>query len=167
MRTVGTRSIKGASMPFILFLFWSLPAWAGIVVPAPMPEDRKPVQVTDANLKAANPAAKEGPSKASELTMRGNLLLKQGKFDEAIGSFDAALALHPHMAAAKTGKGAALSRKGELAKAEEVLKDALLQNPDPVSAHYELGLVYEKMGDLDRASTEYKEGIKKHEQGRR
>ena len=39
-------------------------------------------------------------------------------------------------------------------------------DPNPVRTHYELGLVYEKLGDTEKAMAEFKEGIKKHEQGR-
>jgi len=81
-------------------------------------------------------------------------------------SFDHALKLNPRSYDAKTGKGVVLARKGNLQEAEETLKDALLLNPSPVRTHYELGLVYEELGDTEKAVAEFKEGIRKHEQGR-
>ncbi len=106
------------------------------------------------------------PSQATAHVRLGYLLLKKGSLDEAMLSFDNALKLNPHSYDAKTGKGVVLTRKGNLREAEEVLKDALLLNPNPVRTHYELGLVYEKLGDTEKAVAEFKEGIKKHGQGR-
>jgi tetratricopeptide (TPR) repeat protein len=97
----------------------------------------------------------------------GYLLLKKGVPDEAWLSFAEALKLSPRSHAALTGEGIVLSRKGNLKEAEQMLKAALVLNPDPVRTHYELGVVYEKLGDLDKALIEYKEGINKHEQGRK
>jgi tetratricopeptide (TPR) repeat protein len=97
----------------------------------------------------------------------GYLLLKKGVPDEAWLSFAEALKLSPRSHAALTGEGIVLSRKGKLKDAEQTLKAALAQNPDPVRTHYELGVVYEKLGDLEKALQEYKEGIAKHQQGRK
>jgi tetratricopeptide (TPR) repeat protein len=66
-----------------------------------------------------------------------------------------------------TGVGIILGRRGKLKEAEQTLKAALVQNPNPVRTHYELGLVYEKSGDLEKAIAEYKQGIKKYQQGRK
>jgi tetratricopeptide (TPR) repeat protein len=97
----------------------------------------------------------------------GYLLLKKDSIDEAMESFSKALELRSDYHNAKTGKGIVLSRKGDLKAAEAALQDALILNPDPVRTHYELGLVYEKMGEQEKAIAEYKEGIRKFEQGRR
>lgn len=116
----------------------------------------------------ANAAArvKADPSNASAHVRLGYLLVGKGSLDEAQKQFDEALRLNPRSFDAKTGKGAVLARTGNLKDAERVLKDALLLNPNPVRTHYELGLLYEKLGDLEQAATEFKEGIKKYEQGR-
>lgn len=169
MKKIGPLHTKGISMLFLCFLLWSLPALAETALSAPTPTEQKTAGIGDTarDLSSAGPAAKGEPADATEHTRKGNLLLKQGQFDAAIRSFDDALTLNPHHTAAKISKGIALSGKGELTKAELVLKDALLHNPDPVNTHYQLGLVYEKMGDWNKASNEYKEGIRKHEQGRR
>ena len=97
----------------------------------------------------------------------GYLLLKKGVPEEAQLLFAEALKLSPRSHAALTGEGIILARKGNLREAEQTLKAALVLNPDPVRTHYELGVVYEKLGDLDKALQEYKEGINKHEQGRK
>ncbi len=117
-------------------------------------------------LAAARTAVKTDPSDAQLRVQLGQLLLRKGDLDGAKSSFDEALKLNPRSSSAKTGKGIVLARKGQLAEAELALKDALLLNPNPVLTHYELGLVYERLGDLNKAVAEFKEGIRKHEQGR-
>ena len=120
----------------------------------------------DAEIAAARANVTASPASAVPHVRLANLLLRKGSLDEALRSFDEALKLNPRMFDAKTGRGAVLARKGELKEAERVLREALLLNPNPVRTHYELGLVYEKLGDADKAMAEFKEGIKKHEQGR-
>jgi tetratricopeptide (TPR) repeat protein len=92
--------------------------------------------------------------------------LRQGAYDEALRVFAEALALNPRSGEARIGTGAALARKGEMEKAEQVLREAL-KSPDPVRAHYELGLIHERRGEFGPAVAEFKEGIRKSQQGRR
>jgi tetratricopeptide (TPR) repeat protein len=120
----------------------------------------------DGEIATARVRVKEDPANASVHVRLGDLLVRKGALDEAMLSFDEALNLNPRSYEAKTGKGVVLARKGNFQEAEQVLKDALLLNPNPVRTHYELGLVYEKLGDLEKAVAEFKEGIKKHDQGR-
>jgi len=120
----------------------------------------------DEEIATARASVTADPSQATAHVRLGHLLLKQGSLDEAMLSFDDALKLNPRSYDAKTERGVVLARKGNLREAEETLKDALLLNPSPVRTHYELGLVYEKLGDTEKAVAEFKEGIRKHEQGR-
>jgi tetratricopeptide (TPR) repeat protein len=120
----------------------------------------------DGEILSARMRVKEDPSNASVHVRLAVLLVKKGALDEAMLSFDEALKLNPHAHEAKTGRGVVLARRGNFQEAEAVLKDALILNPNPVRAHYELGLVYEKIGDLEKGVAEFKEGIRKHEQGR-
>ena len=131
--------------------------------PAPSSETSGKIDEEIATVRAS---IKEDPSQAAAHVQLGYLLLKKGSLDEAMLSFDHALKLNPRSYDAKTGKGVVLARKGNLQEAEETLKDALLLNPSPVRTHYELGLVYEELGDTGKAVAEFKEGIRKHEQGR-
>lgn len=57
--------------------------------------------------------------------------------------------------------------EGKISDENEALRRALLLNPRPVRIHYELGLLYEKQGDFGKAVAEYKEGLKKHQEGKR
>lgn len=109
---------------------------------------------------------KEKPSDSAAIRL-GQLLLGQGALHEALESFDAALKLNPRSFEARVGKGVALGRQGEFVKAEQSLRDALVLNPNPVRVHYELGRLYEKQGDFGKAVSEYKEGLKKYQEGKK
>ena len=117
-------------------------------------------------LVSAGADVQKDPSNAAARIRLGDLLVQKGALDEALQSYDEALRLNPHAHEAKTGRGVVLARKGDFQDAERALKDALYLNPNPVRTHYELGLVYERLGDLEKAVDEFKEGIKKHIQGR-
>ena len=125
-----------------------------------------PAGAIDAEIALARANVAADPANAVLHVRLAYLLVRKGALDDAMRSFDEALKLNPRMFEAKTGRGAVLSRKGALKEAERVLQDALQLNPNPVRTHYELGLVYEKLGDTEKAMAEFKEGIKKHEQGR-
>jgi tetratricopeptide (TPR) repeat protein len=97
----------------------------------------------------------------------GYLLIEKNALDEAMHQFDKALELSPNSHQAKTGKGIIYSRKGDFKAAESILRQALLLNPEPVRTHFELGVIYETQGELDKALAEFKEGIRKFQQGRK
>lgn len=141
------------------------PACADQAIPAEI----RPVWVpsSDSALAAARAEVKSDPSSAGAHARLGATLLSRSDFDAALSSFDTALKLNPRNAEAKAGKGSVLLHKGELATAEQLLREALAQSPDPVRIHYELGLLYQKKGSFDQAIAEFKEGIRKFQQGRR
>ncbi|NTW99587.1 MAG: tetratricopeptide repeat protein [Geobacteraceae bacterium] len=131
-------------------------------LPAPVVEGS-----LDKEIRGVREQLAAAPAESILHTRLGYLLLKKGIPDEARLLFAEALKLSPRSHAALTGEGIVLSRKGNLREAEQTLKAALVQNPDPVRTHYELGVVYEKLGEFDKALHEYKEGITKHQQGRK
>lgn len=121
---------------------------------------------SDGSLAAARAAVAEKPDSVPALVRLGYQLLAANLPEEAMRQFDHALQVNPRAYDAKTGRGAVLARTGKLPEAEQELRGALHLNPNPVRTHYELGLVYQKMGAYDKAVAQFKEGIKKHEQGR-
>jgi tetratricopeptide (TPR) repeat protein len=129
--------------------------------PAP-PDERK---VAD-EIEALRGEMKEKPtdSAASRLA---ELLLGKGALNEAMAAFDDALKLNPRSFEARVGRGIVLGRLGKFAEAEQQLRDTLVLNPNPVRVHYELGLLYEKHGDFGKAVSEYKEGLKKYQEGKK
>jgi tetratricopeptide (TPR) repeat protein len=147
----GEESVKGAKECV------TIPSAAAAVQTGSNPEDE---------LAAARENVRTNPTNVPYLVRLAYLLVDRGMLDEAMSRFDEALKINPRACDAKTGRGVVLARKGNLKEAEQTLKDALLLNPNPVRTHYELGLVYEKLGDPEKAVAEFKEGIRKHEQGR-
>jgi len=106
----------------------------------------------------------ENPSGLSAVRL-GDLLLKKGAADEALRSFEDALKINPRSLEGKIGRGVALGRLGDFGKAEQALRDALPLNPNPARVYYELGLLYERRGDFAKAVSEYKEGLKRYQEG--
>lgn len=107
---------------------------------------------------------KEKPADSTALRL-GQLLLKKGENREALLSFEEALKLNPRSVEAKIGKGIAMGRLGEYGKAEQALREALPLNPNPARVHYELGVLCERRGDFAGAVSEYKEGLKRFQEG--
>jgi tetratricopeptide (TPR) repeat protein len=156
----------------LALLLMQCPAWgvegatvSKIAAAQPAPRTT-PAGTIDEEIALARANVKADPANAVLHVRLAYLLVRKGALNDAMRSFDEALKLNPRMFDAKTGRGVVLARKGELKDAERILQDALLLNPNPVRTHYELGLVYEKLGDTEKAMAEFKEGIKKHEQGR-
>ena len=142
---------------------WGIEAGTAAKGPAPTAPSAGTI---DEEIAAAVASVKASPANAVLYVRLGYLQVRKGALDDAMRSFDDALKINPRMFDAKTGRGAVLARKGDLNEAERVLQDALLLNPNPVRTHYELGLVYEKLGVPDKALAQFKEGIRKYEQGR-
>ena len=168
-----------STLNFLVCLFASIqllvvfPAWGDGSAPGPKGETgagpspaAESLGKIDEEIAKAEAGIKTEPSSASAHVRLAYLLIKKGALAEAMKSFDEALRLNPRSYDAKTGKGIVLARQGNFKESEQVLKDALVLNPNPVRTHYELGLLYEKLGEYEKAAAEYKEGIKKHEQGR-
>ncbi len=134
--------------------------------PAPPAAAVRHTAVSDADVAAARQRIISDPASPSARVHLGYVLIKTGALDDAMASFDEALKLNPLQHDAMTGRGVALARAGRLQEAEQSLLEALKLNPNPVRAHYELGRVYEMLGDQEKALVQYKEAIRKHEQGR-
>lgn len=134
--------------------------------PAPAGEAKAKLDEKNSNadIEALRSEMKEKPADSTALRL-GQLLLKKGDNGEALMSFEEALKLNPRSVEAKVGKGIALGRLGEYSKAEKALREALPLNPNPARVHYELGVLCERRGDFTGAVTEYKEGLKRYQEG--
>ncbi len=174
MTQIVRKSLLGICLPVFLLALLLAQGTAWGVEGAKAPKEAAslpapgttPAGAIDAEIALARANVKADPANAVLHVRLGYLLVRKGALDDAVRSFDQALKINPRMFDAKTGRGVVLARKGEFKEAERVLQDAMVLNPNPVRTHYELGLVYEKLGDAEKAMAEFKEGIKKHEQGR-
>jgi len=90
------------------------------------------------------------------------ILIDDGKLDEARRELTQALVLEPKLAAARNALGVLALRRGDLAGAEREIRAAIAEKPDVRLAHYNLALLAEQQGDLVRAVAEYQKEIELH-----
>lgn len=101
----------------------------------------------------------EPPSDAGAYAQVGDVLLARGEIEQAIASYDQALALNPRLFGAHLSLAAAKARQGKLAEATASCRNAISLNPNHGSAHNELGCLLERQGRLDEASTSFHRAI--------
>lgn len=87
----------------------------------------------------------------------GDLLMDMGgnREDEAVDSFNRALALKPESVMALNNLGCLHRRRGRVSEARACFEKALEARPDSVSARTNLGSVFKDAGDLDAALEQY------------
>ena len=79
------------------------------------------------------------PSDAAGHIDRGNALFGQGKLDEAIAEYRAAIRIKPDFAEAHYNLGVVLANQGKLDEAIAEYREAIRIKPDFAEAHYNLG----------------------------
>ena len=97
------------------------------------------------------------PELASAHTNLGNVFLDQGKYDQAIAEYEAALndMLYAEPFFAHLNMGWAFYKKGDRARAIESTKAAVALNPGLCGGYRNLGLIYEAGGDGAAACREF------------
>jgi len=90
---------------------------------------------------------------------RGARLRKEGKFDEAIAEFDAAIKLQPDFHHAHVEAAIALTQKGMLDEALARLNRALALDPKQSRAQSYAGMVLAQSGRLDEAVAHFQESL--------
>ncbi|MFO1477011.1 MAG: tetratricopeptide repeat protein [Verrucomicrobiota bacterium] len=90
----------------------------------------------------------------------GNLLVTQGRIDEAIVEFKESLRLRPGAADTHSNFGAALGTQGRLQEALQEFDRALELDPNYSQAHFNRGRALEKLGNPDEAIREYRLALK-------
>ena len=93
------------------------------------------------------------------LNNMGNLLLKQGKLDEAIARYRKALDIKPDYADALNNLGTALSAKENLEEAIVQFRKALEITPDSAVACYNLASALARNGNLQEAIAQYRKAL--------
>jgi tetratricopeptide (TPR) repeat protein len=86
---------------------------------------------------------------------RGNSLFNQGRYEEAITAYDAALAIKPDKHEALYNKGVVLSNLGRYEEAITAYDAALAIKPDKHEALYNKGVVLSNLGRYEEAITAY------------
>jgi Tfp pilus assembly protein PilF len=100
------------------------------------------------------------PDHAGALYNRGNALHELKRFDEALASYDRALALRPDYAEALYNLGDTLRERGDLHAALAHHRRALSLKPDLADAYNRMGNVLEELGQLQEAQSAYLEALR-------
>ncbi len=87
--------------------------------------------------------------------MLGDVLLREGKPDEAIIQFKSALAIKPDLLEARNNLGNALAREGKLDEAISDFNEVIRINPDYADAHFNLGLALSQKGRAGESIAEF------------
>jgi tetratricopeptide (TPR) repeat protein len=90
----------------------------------------------------------------------GLLLLDEGRVDEAIAHFQAAIAAHPEATKPHLNLGVGLATKGDHAGALAEYERAVRADPRYATARYNLGLELATAGRVDEAIAQYEEAIR-------
>ena len=88
-----------------------------------------------------------------------DLLLKDGRFDEAIANYEQTLAMRPDPEKAQYNLGLAFITVGKIDNAIEHYRAALQIKPDYADAHYNLGNALSASGQNDAAIDEYEKTL--------
>lgn len=96
---------------------------------------------------------------AGALTVTGDDLVDEGKYEEALGYYDQAIALEPRYAVAWTGKGVALNYLGRNAEASDALEEALAISPNYAKAWYQKGIARAGLGQYEDAIIAYDKAL--------
>jgi protein O-GlcNAc transferase len=100
----------------------------------------------------------ERPNDAEAMCDLGTALVRQGRTDEAIATYERAITLAPRLARAHGNLGNALRARGETRGALAAYERAIAIQPSP--AHYfNLGNLHREAGESERAIGRYREAI--------
>jgi Flp pilus assembly protein TadD len=89
----------------------------------------------------------------------GEALVREGRFDEAVGLFREATRLKPDYVEAYSNLGSALAALGQVEEAIAAHRKALLLAPDDASAYYNLGNALLRNNDLSGAAGAFKRAL--------
>lgn len=92
-------------------------------------------------------------------TVRGDELVDEGKYEEAIVLYDRALGLEPRMAMAWCGKGVALNGLSRYQEALGAFDEAIAISPGYAKAWYEKGIALHGLGRYEEAIAAYDKAL--------
>ena len=86
---------------------------------------------------------------------RGDVYMKQGNYDKAIGEFKQVLGKTPNDPVTLSSTGIAYYAKGDYDQAINYLEQAKKADPRHIDAYFYLGMAYEQQGKYQEAMSEY------------
>ncbi len=90
----------------------------------------------------------------------GALLFAEGKLDEAVEQYHAALAINPFYPQAHYNLGIVLTKLGRLDEAVAAYKQSIALDPSSVAARINVGIILAKQGDLEGARAQFRAILK-------
>jgi len=143
----------------------NMPGWVGEVVAAALMKGTEKRPTAEALARALRngegtrvvPSTSYGAARvtpAEEHFNRGVTYHNEGRLDEAIREYQAALRVNPNYAETHYNLGLAYRQQGRLDEAIHEYEAALRINPDDVESHLNLGMAYGEQGRLNDAIRE-------------
>lgn len=83
--------------------------------------------------------------------LMGQLLMRDGRSDEAMEQYRAAIKLEPRFAPSRTELGKLYLKKSDVPAAIQELEAALQADPDDTIAYYQLSMAYRRAGEKEKA----------------
>ena len=117
-------------------------------------------KVSEKKITSMEKFAEDFSTSAYSRNFQGDYLYENGKYKEAIESYQEAIRIKPDYVQAHCNLGDAYKKSGEFPKAIESYKEAIRIKPDYVQAHYNLGNAYRKSGEFPKAIESYKQAIR-------
>ena len=99
------------------------------------------------------------PASAEFQGYLGQLLDREGRYDDAVACYERALVLQPDAADLHYILGETHRKRGDLAAASTSFRKALTLNPDLAAAHLSFGIVLEGQGKIDDAIGSYMRAV--------
>ena len=107
--------------------------------------------------------AKSSPAIASSALLHaGNIYMGTGRFEKAVNSFRAAIAMNPRSAEAQNNLGEALGELKQYQLALRAFQQAVNLDGAFVRARYNMGVTYDRLGQMKYAEFVYRILIREH-----
>ncbi len=113
-----------------------------------------------ASLEALTERIESNPDDVEARMQRGQVLIKQAEFEQAIEEYTAALRQRPEAAVLYRLRGLAHVRTGQLDQAITDFTEALRLEPRQLEAIVNRALTYAQKGEYERAIADYTEGLR-------
>lgn len=125
------------------------------------PTDQVQVRLASASASASQPqtAAGDYQGRPEPYIARGESYVQQGRMNEAVGEFEAALRVDPNNADAHQKLGVAYTKLGREAEAMREYEAAVRIDPRHSKARFDLGLAYERMGFWKDAAVQFEASL--------